>query len=279
MGQEKKQEQLFDLALQVIGSAAQLPFVRVEREDFLRQQFKGDKYLDVILERGPQAVYEVDSLRKKADRIIKNMTNQVAMGAFVLGLPANPLLALPLASADVVQFFGYALNLAQQLAYLYGEDNLFDHQGGELPEEAKHRIIVYLGIMFGTSGASSLLPTVAKRAGEVMGKRVARQALMKTAWYPILKKVGSSIGVKVTKKGLQKGIEKAIPLIGGALGGGLTYVTFKPMGQNLSKTFIENLNGGFTDEMALRPEFLAELSEALDQEIADAEFVEKADQL
>ena len=37
----------------MIGSVAKLPVSRVDREEFLRQQFADSEYLDEILEHGP----------------------------------------------------------------------------------------------------------------------------------------------------------------------------------------------------------------------------------
>lgn len=44
---------------------AKLPIARVDREPFLSKQFADSPHLEVILERGPKAVYTVNSLREK----------------------------------------------------------------------------------------------------------------------------------------------------------------------------------------------------------------------
>lgn len=63
------------------------------------------------------------------------------MASFVTGLPSNPVTALASGGADVVQYFGFALNLSQQIAYLFGEDDLFGGDYNQLPEEARIRIV------------------------------------------------------------------------------------------------------------------------------------------
>jgi hypothetical protein len=158
--------------------------------------------------------------------------------------------------ADVAQYFAFAINLAQQIAYLYGEDELFDG-GSELSETAEIRVIAYLGAMFGAAGAAALVSQTSKAAGTNIGKRVATQALTKTTWYPLVKKVGALIGQKVTKKTVEKTITKAVPLVGGVVSGGLTYVTFRPMGQRLANVLAANLRGDFDDELELDAEFAA----------------------
>ena len=76
-----------DVAINMIGSVAKLPVIRVDREAFLRQQFADSEYLDEILQHGPQRVYTVESLRRKADGVIKKSTNQTTLAAFVAGIP------------------------------------------------------------------------------------------------------------------------------------------------------------------------------------------------
>lgn len=63
------QQQLQDTAMNMVGVAAKLPVVRVDREQFLRQQFGDSPHLDHILEHGPQVVYAPESLRKKRTRL------------------------------------------------------------------------------------------------------------------------------------------------------------------------------------------------------------------
>ena len=93
---------------------------------------------------------------------------------------------------------------------------------------------------------------------------VAAQALTKTAWYPLLKKVGSLVGQKVTKKTVEKTITKAVPVIGGVVSGALTFATFRPMGERLADVFEANIRGESLENrsldagMELNPEFLTE---------------------
>lgn len=155
----------------------------------------------MILESGPQSVFTAESLRQKANGIIKGSAAKT----------------------------GFAINRAQQIAYLFGEDDLFDG-GGQLSEAAQVRVIADLGAMFGAAGAAVLVSQTSKLAGANLGKEVAAQALTKTAWYPLVKKVGALVGKQVTKKTVEKTITKALPVVGGVLSGGLTCVTFRPMG-------------------------------------------------
>ncbi|KRB78170.1 hypothetical protein ASE01_08430 [Nocardioides sp. Root190] len=267
---DDSQDKLYATTLQTIGAVSKLPMVHVEREAFLRKQFASSPHLAVVLESGPQAVYTVESLRQKANSIIKNSTAKTSMASFATGLPGNPVVMIAAGGADVAQYFGFAINLAQQLAYLFGEDDLFD-DGGQLSEAAQIRVIAYLGAMFGAAGAAALVSQTSKLAGANLGKKVAAQALTKTAWYPLVKKVGALVGKQVTKKSVEKTITKAVPVAGGVIAGGLTFMTFRPMGNRLADTLAANLNGDFDEELELNPDFAAsvETSTVVVEQIRD----------
>lgn len=259
---EKTQDELFEAAIQMIGGIAKLPVIRVDREEFLRKQFADSDYLDQVLELGPQAVFKPEALRRRADKIIMASTTMSSASSFLAGLPSNPVAMVAAGGADVAQYFGFAINLAQQLAYLYGEDDLFKGTAEEVPEEVKMRILAYLGVMLGASGASALINQTSKTVGANLGKKVAAKPLMQTIWYPVVKKVGALVGQTVTKKSLEKTITKIVPVIGGAISGAVTFVTFRPMGDRLADVLERNLRGEFDimDDLAdLDPEFLARL--------------------
>lgn len=271
---EQNQEQLYAVVLQTLTAASQLPMVKVNREEFLKTRFKDSPHLDKILADGPTAVFSLKALRKEADKIITDMTTKTTLLSFAAGLPGNPFTAVAAGTADIVQYFGFALNLSQQIAYLFGEDELFVGAGKEISEETQIRVIAYIGVMFGAGGAAVLLNKVSKTVGANIGKKVAAQALMKTTWYPLVKKVAAVIGVKITKKTVEKTIANAVPILGGLISGGLTYFTFQPMGGQLADTFVRKFNGDFDSELELNEAFKASLAEERRLGIVEAEFTE-----
>lgn len=270
------QNQMYGVMIQTITAASQLPFVKVNREEFLRKEFAGDKYLENIIKDGPQSVFTSQALRKRARRVITTATNKTSVASFVTGLPSNPVTATISGGADIIQYFGFALNLSQQIAYLFGEDDLFSGDYDKLPEEVQIRIIAYLGIMVGASGSSALIANVSKTAGKNLGKKVAQQALTKTSWYPLVKKIGSTIGVKITKQSIGKSITKVVPVIGGVISGGLTYMTFRPMGNKLADTFVDLLDGKFSEDFSGINEYRGDFKKKMvkDVEDIDGEFTE-----
>lgn len=261
--------------LETVAALAKLPVVRVNREAFLRKQFKDSEYLNQILQDGPQSVYTPESLRKKTDKIIAASATATSLTSFAAGLPSNPTVMAAAGGADVVQYFSFALNMAQQLAYLFGDDELFSDDMDNLSEQTQNRIIAYLAAMLGVSGSATLVLLVSKKAGGTIGKKVAAKALTKTIWYPLLKKVAAAVGVKITKQTVGKVVTKAVPVIGGVVSGSITYVTFKPMGKRFADMLVKRAKGELTDDdgLELNPEF----KERLRNERSEIETIDDED--
>lgn len=67
-------------------------------------------------------------------------------------------------------------------------------------------------------------------------KKIPQQALTKKFYYQMVKAVAKALGVRMTKSTFAKGVSKAIPVIGGIISGGVTYLTMPPMGNRLVDT-------------------------------------------
>lgn len=270
------EQALYNSALNTISLASKVPFVKVDRTEFLREHFEDSPYLEQILEQGPQSVFSQSTLRKHAKRIVASNTTKTAAVSFASGIPSNVFVMIPAGTADVVQYFGFAMRMAQQISYLYGEDDLFESvEASGLSEEAKVRVIAYLGGMFGAAGAAALIVNTSKKVGEQVGKKVAARALTKTVWYPVVKKTGAVLGAKITKKTVEKTVAKAMPVLGGAVSGGIAWASFKPMGNRLIDVFERQLNGEFDEFDELSPEFAKNLQSETDESyIIDGEVVD-----
>ncbi len=147
------------------------------------------------------------------------------------GLPGGIALAATI-PADMAQFYGFALKLAQELSYIYGLDDLFN-SNDELAEDSKNMLIIYLGVMLGVTAAGSTVRILSKQASTQALKTIPTKALTKTIYYPILKKVLKTFGIKLTKDTFAKGVSKAIPVVGGVISGGMNYASLRPMGKKL----------------------------------------------
>ncbi|ABP92909.1 ABC-type uncharacterized transport system, ATPase component [Streptococcus suis 98HAH33] len=199
------QKQLYGVVIQTMTAASQLPMVKVNREKFLKTRFKDSPYLNKIIADGPTAVFTTKALRKEAEKIINDMTTKTSLISFAAGLPGNPFTAVAAGTADIAQYFGFALNLSQQIAYLFGEHELFVGEGeGNFRRGSNPPLLPTLVSCFGAGGSAVLLNKVSKTVGANIGKKVAMQALTKTTWYPLVKKVAAVIGVKIPKRLLKR---------------------------------------------------------------------------
>ncbi len=134
---------------------------------------------------------------------------------------------------DVAQYFWHAIVLAQKLAYLYGWPDLL--KNGNVDEETKLHITLLIASMMGARQANTVLAAIADGLAGEVSRRLPRLALTKTVYYPIVKKVGKWIGIKVTKQSFARVVSKAVPLVGGVVSAGVTVLTLRPMGKRLQK--------------------------------------------
>ncbi len=245
MSEEKKIEK--EVALEnIITSAVQIPGVKVDRKKFLAETFaNNDVVLEDIFELGPiEAGISQEDLSKLANKLILSRTGQSSIASFVAGIPGGLVMAatVPL---DVLQFFGMAIRLAQELSYLYGADDLW--QNGQLDDEkVKNQLLLYCGVMFGVSGAVSGVRVLSTQIAKTTLKKLPQKALTKTFWYPMIKQIGKAIGIKVTKSTVAKGISNAIPVIGGVISGSMNFASMLPMANRLQST-LESANFGYTE--------------------------------
>lgn len=221
----------------VIRSAIQIPGVKVNREAFLREQFKGEskELVESIIENGPvNAHCDKNTLRKMARKIINERTLVSTGASFVAGLPGGVAMAATI-PADMLQFYGIALRMAQEIAYLYGEADLWN---GEFLDDdsVTNQLILYCGVMLGASGAAQAVRVMSSALAKQILKKLPQKALTKTFYYPIVKAIAKWFGVSMTKGLFAKGVSKTVPVIGGFVSGGITFATLRPMGQRLADT-------------------------------------------
>lgn len=216
----------------IIESSLKLPFVKVDRREFLIKIFK-DKVDDYekLIEDGPTSFFSKVELDSIADRIINKEVLASSGMSFAAGVPGGLTMAATI-PADIIQFYGYALRLAQEISYIYGYENILDDDS-QLTEEGKNTLILYLGIMLGVSVAGSTVRLLSVKFSQQLLKTLPRKALMKTMYYPVIKKVLKHFGVVVTKKTFSGAVSKVIPIIGGGVSGGINYVTLKSLSKKL----------------------------------------------
>ena len=91
---------------------------------------------------------------------------------------------------DMAKYYWHTFVLAQKLAYLYGIPDLRDEEGN-LSETSQDMLTLFVGVMMGAAAANNVI----KAFAEQVVKRLPRQALTKTVYYPIIKQVAKWIGI------------------------------------------------------------------------------------
>lgn len=213
--------------------ALSLPGVKVDREQFLTSAFSPYGDSKALSEKRPSDVFSNQVIERVAKAIVKNHTTKVTTISAAAGIPGG-LAMLGTVPADLVQYYWHFLVMAQKLAYVYGWPDLRD-ENNNLGDEAQGIMTIFVGVGFGVESASKAVREISKKAAEHWVKKLPRMALTKTFWYPIIKKIASWLGIKITKDSVAKTAGKVIPLLGGVISGTLTYATFKPMANKLRK--------------------------------------------
>lgn len=229
------------LALKVLNESLKLPFIKIDRSEFLIKTF-GEQVNDIqkLIDEGPQVFFSKEELDESVKKVINSNVLQSSSLSFASGLPGGFAMAATI-PADIAQFFGYSLKLAQEISYIYGYKNVWSEQG-ELTEDAKNTLILYLGVMLGITSAGAAVRILSNKLASQALKKIPQKALTKTIYYPIIKKVMAIFGAKLTKDTFAKGVSKFIPLIGGAVSGTMNYISLKPMANRLKYELGKNIN-------------------------------------
>lgn len=226
----------------ILTTSLSLPGIKVNRTEFLKKELSAycpNLDIEKIENNRPYQLVGTDAVEKIAKACINNHTKLVTMTSAVAGIPGGWAMAASI-PADMVQFYGHVLTLSQKLAYLYGFPDLCDENGNLSTEEAKDSLTLFVGLMFGVDAAKKVINQMSQALAKESAKRIPRMALTKTAWYPILKKICSWLGIKITKDSVGKAAGKVIPVLGGLISGTLTYATFKPGAKRLQKQLKES---------------------------------------
>lgn len=232
----------------IIALAVKIPGIHINREAFLKKElFKNhpEEVIAAAIASTPAAAgVRGEEIDKIADEVIKYERNCVSGISAALGTPGGWAMAATI-PADIVQYYGYTLRATQKLLYLYGFPEIdSEEEGIQLDHETLNTIILCLGVMNGVAGANNAIKGMAKAFAVGVEKKLLNAALTKGAFYPFVKKTMTWFGVKLTKSVFAGFFKKAIPVIGGVVGGGITYMSFKPccykLKDALSDTMLSN---------------------------------------
>lgn len=234
----------------VIILGLRTPGIKINRSEFLRKEFM-KKYSEDVVEKAiettpAKAGITVEEINIITDEVIKFERNCVTGISAALGAPGGIGMAATL-PADIIQYYGYMLRATQKLMYLYGFPEIdVEEKGQTFDSETLNILIICFGVMYGVAGANNAVKAMAKGLAKGVSKKIMSTALTKGTLYPIVKSIAKWFGVKMTKKLLVGMVQTSIPVIGGVVGGGITYVSFKPccdkLKESLQDTLLSNPN-------------------------------------
>ena len=222
----------------VLALAVELPGVKIEREEFLQKYFSSRFDREIvarIVQTSPiRAGVNESVLYEIARECINYEKKKVSALSFATG--SGGFVGIP---TDLAQYMAHVLRISQKLAYIYGYPEIRSIEGS-MDEKTQKIILLFIGVMYGVSGANKVIAEISKSLAGKVGKDILRAALTKTAWYPLLKQCCKQVGIKVTKDALSKIPTKVVPGIGGVVSAGFSYYCFGKGAERLHETLRKN---------------------------------------
>ena len=233
---KEKATQSVTLWNKVLDTSLRLPFVKVDRDEFLTKElskFCTPLELITALQETPLKVLSKKEIDKLANQCISYHLTMVCGTSALMGLPGGWWMAGTIPT-DITQFYGHILALMQKLIYLYGWPAL-TNVNQQLDDESLKIMTLFVGAMMGNKLAVEALTKVVGQVSKSAGIKISEGIV---AQYVI--KIAQWIGINMTKEGFAKGVGKVIPLVGAPISATITYYTFRPMARRL-KSHLDEL--------------------------------------
>ena len=232
------------------------PGIKINRNEFLKSELMRkypEEIIQNVIETTPiKAGIKSKDIDEIAENVIQFERNCVSGISAALGMPGGVSMVATI-PADIIQYYGYMLRATQKLMYLYGFPQIdVEEKNQTFDSETLNTLIICFGVMYGVAGANNAIKAMANGLAKGISKKIMTKALTKGTLYPIVKNIAKWFGVKMTKKLLAGFVQKSLPVIGGVIGGGITYLSFKPccdkLKDSLQDTFLSNPNHKETKE-------------------------------
>lgn len=222
-----------------------IPGIRVSRVEYLCEEFaKKYKYEMIdILGKGPvSAGISQDEIGKIADQSIRAEAMTTILTSAGTGLFGG-FAALAAVPADMVQFYIHVFRIMQKLLYLYGWNEEFYDDEGNIDDGGKNVLLLYLGVMSGVEeagkAASEIMKAAAKRSMHDVPIQFFKTYVEKPAFHVIINTIVKTVGIKTSIKFGALVSSKIIPVVGAAVSAVITRVLYVPMAQRL-KNYLAN---------------------------------------
>ena len=239
---DEQDNEAVDYAVAFLKELIRLRGVRIDRSQFLEVELRKKGVSESAIRcaidfRPAEAGISNDVLDAIAGEVIAFETRKSSAMSFAAGLPGG-LAIVGTIPADLTQYYVHAFRIMQKLAYLYGWSSFLE-DCKEVDDETLALLGSFFGVMLGVAGASQALGIfAAKVIAPSVEKRIASMALTKTLWYGPLKSTLRFIGVSITKQSVGKAASKVVPVLGGVISGGMTFVSLNTEGKRLKEHLV-----------------------------------------
>ena len=246
--------------------------VNINRAEYLETAFK--KYCDeetikkAIDETPAKADISKEIVDKAATETIGLHKALVVTGSVGLGyVPGGVGVDIATTVADLAQYYAQLLIIMQKLMYLYGYPELeLQKENGSIDDGTMNLIIIGLGAMAGVKEAAVFIEKITEKLATNAPKIILKPGFSTKIAYRVSKKVLKFFGIKLTKEIASKGISNAIKFAGGAIMGGLSFVTFS--------SACKNFHTAIKDTPLSDPHYICE-SNVVDVEVITKELEEE----
>ncbi len=226
--------------LTLIKATSNIPLVKINRDEYLSKEFSKDfaNIQDKILQLGPyEAGVPIEIIQQKAKSAINYETNKATAVSFANGIPGGFALFATI-PADITQFMGHSMRIMQKLCYLSSMPGF--SRIDDMTDEEANAVLIYLGVMFSSAGATLAVQQIANHLAEFALKEIPKMALTKVVGYNVLKDILKMVGIKLTKDTTAKSVAKIVPILGGIISGGITFIQLQKMSNRLYNEFEKN---------------------------------------
>lgn len=249
----------------IIVKGLKTPGIKINRAEFLRKTLQKrfpQETIELAIAESPMranvAQTEIDKMANDAINFERVCVSGISAA---LSAPGGVAMVATV-PADLMQYYAYLLRMAQKLLYLYGFPQIDTEETGEkFDDGTMNTLILCFGVMYGVAGANKALLTVARALGAGLSKKFMQTAVTKGTIYPVLRAILKCFNVKLTKQLASKAINHSLPVIGGVIGGGITFFSFKSCGEKLKKTL--------RDTYLSNPDYQPQFEEKVQKDASD----------
>ncbi len=233
-----KTDNALNVWFKTLETSLKIPGAIIDRELFLTAELhkycKKKKLAKAIKTSPEKAGIKRKLIDKIAKRIILTDIAETSGLSFAAGLPGGLMVAATV-PADLLQFHLHELILVQKLAYLYGRPTIIDKKTRKNKENLLYLTLLF-GVMYGAENAEDALLEFEDNQKNIDFTKQFEQGAVTRVSVQIAK----WLGVRILRGLTKNGTAKIVPLVGGFVSGGLSFIAVRKSAKRLHSFLQEN---------------------------------------